>query len=875
MSSFLSRSLTLILLLAGCQIVPKATTTQLPLETSEAQKYELGNGLTVLLKEVHGSGLVTVFVTVRAGSITEGEWTGSGISHFIEHMLFKGTAKRPVGQIEREIQGYGGTYDAFTSYEYTGYQVVVPQEHLIGVLDLLSDVLRNSTFDSIELEKERQVILKEIALGHDDPQRYLHLLSWSRAYTTHPYRHPIIGYESLLAALTQEDLVQYYRRCYGPNNLILALVGDFNSEQAQNWIQEKFGLLERSFVKNEVVPTEPEQMSSRKSIVEASVQVGHLQLLYPTVSLRHKDLYPLDVLAILLGQGESSYLNLVLHRQKELVYSVYCSSYTPRDPGVFAISCLVEPEKIDATISAIQHELMTLSQKEFSSVQFQKAKRAVLADYFANHQTLQTQASDLAMNELLTGDPNFSVQYVKGIEQVTQADIERVLTVYFKPQRATIAALVPTSKNQVKEKPKPARSLSAFTQGMRKTQLPNGVTLLLKHDSKVPLVSMVICFKGGLGSEPIEQAGISNFVSQLLIEGTHHRSAEQIAEWVENRGGALAPFSGNNSFGFTLELMKEDAQEGITLASELIRESNFPIVEVQRIRQLILAAIKQQDEDVFELAAKELKLILFQKHPFRFTQLGTQETIQRTQQMDLLNYYHRFCVPRNCVLSIVGDIDLEQTQTRIQQSFERWKDSGSVTIPSAEEPMIKNPLAVSKSVPKEQAIAVVGFHTVSLFSPDRYPLEVLTAIVSGGSGTLYDAIRQKEGLAYSVGAYGVNGLDIGYYVFYAATAPNSLRRVGELLLSQIQQLRETPTPEETLERAKQELTGNHRIRLQSFGSLAFKTALDELYGLGFTQADEYENQIRKISAEDVQRVAQQYFNPSRSVQVYLDSNQDK
>jgi zinc protease len=270
-----------------------------------------------------GSGLVAVEAAVRTGSITEGEWIGSGVSHFVEHMLFKGTERRGVGEVEKEIQRCGGTYDAFTSYEYTGYRIVVPNENLPKILDLLSDVLRNAVFDSSELEKERAVILKELALNRDDPDRFLHLLNWSRAYTNHPYRHPIIGYESLFRSLTQEDVVRYYRERYVPNNMVLALAGDFQTSETAKTIHEKFIEMERKGVMEVEIPREPLQMSPRKNLVESNkVELAHIQMTYHTVSLRDPDLYSLDVLAILLGDGESSYLHRLLHREKGLVYQV-------------------------------------------------------------------------------------------------------------------------------------------------------------------------------------------------------------------------------------------------------------------------------------------------------------------------------------------------------------------------------------------------------------------------------------------------------------------------------------------------------------------------------------------------------------------------
>lgn len=862
-----------ILIVSGCQNNLHSYKDTPSLNPQAIQRYELDNGLVVLLQPVAGSGLVAVEAAVRTGSITEGEWMGSGISHFVEHMLFKGTERRGVGEVEKEIQRCGGTYDAFTSYEYTGYRIVIPNENLPKILDLLSDVLQNAAFDPSELEKEREVILKELALNRDDPDRFLHLLNWSRAYTDHPYRHPIIGYEPLFRSLTREDVVRYYRERYVPNNMVLALAGDFQTPETAKIIHEKFIEMKRKGILEVEIPREPLQMSPRENLTESNkVELAHIQMTYHTVSLRDPELYSLDVLAILLGDGESSYLHRLLHREKGLVYQVSCWSYTPRDPGVFTIDCLLEPDKVEPVIAETQKELKRLLASGFTKSDLEKAKRSVLTDYFVSRQTVETLAGDLVSNELLTSDPNFSQQYVSGIGKVTVEDLRRVLQNYLREDRMTLVGLIPFSQqkpvNQTAQEEK--QSLPLYTEGMKKRQLSNGITVLLKQDKRVPLVSIVAAFKGGLTSEKPEQAGISNFTAQLLVKGTAKQNAEEIAQWIEERGGSLTPFSGNNGFGFTLQLMKEDLPEGLMLASEMVARPSFPEKEMDRIRSLIQAGIKNQEEDAFQQAGKLLKQTLFQTHPFRFTTLGTSETIAKISRGDLASYYQNFCLPQNLTLCLVGDIDEKQIESPIRFHFEPWKGKKEkLPFPQFSEPAIEKEREASYSSEKDQAMVLMGFHTVSLFSEERYRFDLLTSILSGGSGTLYDAIRQKEGLAYSVGAYGILGLDTGYYVFYAATAPEEVDRVQTLLRQEITALREHPMDEAALQRAKQELIGNNRIELQSIFSLAFKTALNECYGLGYRIIDQYEQKIHQITAMDIQKTAQTYFDLQKSVMVVV------
>ena len=231
------------------------------IDKNGAQKHVLDNGLIVIIKEDHSSPLVAVEARVRVGSANEGEFAGSGVSHFVEHMLFKGTASRRVGEIEKEIKSYGGTISGFTSYDYSGYQFVVLKEYFVNTLDILKDALFNSSLDPKELERERDVILKEIRLNRDEPTRRLSRLLWSTTYRTHPYRHPIIGYQDLFSKLTRQDLLTYYKKMYIPNNMIVTVVGDIDTEAAYAHVVEAFGGVKRGTPPATARPIEKRQIS--------------------------------------------------------------------------------------------------------------------------------------------------------------------------------------------------------------------------------------------------------------------------------------------------------------------------------------------------------------------------------------------------------------------------------------------------------------------------------------------------------------------------------------------------------------------------------------------------------------------------------------
>ena len=301
------------------------------------QKYVLDNGLTVLITDMPNSSAVAVYALVKTGSAMEGKYLGAGISHFMEHMLFKGTDKRPVGAIAREVQAMGGTINATTSFDYTIYVIDAPEGNFDQALDIISDMIVHSKFDPEQITKEREVVFGEIRLYKDRPERMLSDATFRVSYVRHPYRVPIIGYEELLRPLTREDFVEYYKERYVPNNIILSIAGKLDAQDALAKVKEAFKDFPRQREVLRNLPPEPPQVSGRQYEFEYSTQLTRITFAYGGVSVANPDVFALDILALILGHGESSRLYQDLFQKRQLVRSVSASDYTPMDRGVFEI----------------------------------------------------------------------------------------------------------------------------------------------------------------------------------------------------------------------------------------------------------------------------------------------------------------------------------------------------------------------------------------------------------------------------------------------------------------------------------------------------------------------------------------------------------
>src|ERR1043166_5554581 len=409
----------------ACRLLAAAMlTTDVSMATTETahpspvRKTILDNGLTVLVREDHSAPVVTAQAWCRAGSITEGRWMGAGLSHVLEHMLFKGTTTRGVAAIAQEVENKGGYINAYTSFEKTVYHINLPAENWQSAVDILADCMQHATIPEAELLKEKQVILREMAMNVDDPVRRSTRMLWSTAYITHPYRHPVIGYPDIYNQLTRDDVVAYYKRMYVPNNLMFVVVGDVKTDDVVARLRELTKDFKMAAVEPATIQPEPVQVSARERHEEAPVNLSHIHLAWHIPEVTHSDVPALDVLAIILGEGRSSRLYREIQQKRGLVHSIDASSYTPRYPGLFAVSALADADKRAPAITAIRDEVKRIVEQPVSDAECAKAIKVSVAKHFDNFKTMDGQASDIGQNEISVGDPNYSDVYLDKVRQV-------------------------------------------------------------------------------------------------------------------------------------------------------------------------------------------------------------------------------------------------------------------------------------------------------------------------------------------------------------------------------------------------------------------------------------------------------------------------
>lgn len=831
-------------------------------------KEVLDNGFVCIVRDYPGTGLVSVNVTLNSGSSTEGKFLGSGASHLMEHMVFKSTKKYKLGEIEKIVRSIGGSMNAATSLDTTSFFITAPSDNFATILDVLKQMLFNADFPEAEFEGEKKVILKEMLLHDDDPSSKLDKLLWRTAYLVSPYRHPVIGYIELFKALKNTQVLEFYQKKFVPNNMVMAIAGDVRPEVAFKLVKENFSDVRLPDYYEVAFPKEPEQLSPRSLSDRAQVNLAYIALAFPSTSIFSNDMYALDLLAVILGQGDASRLNKKLVKELQLVQSVTAFNYTPKHKGLFIMESVLEPDNIGKVKEIILKELEAIKKLPPESQELERAKNLITSSYIYDQQSLEAVAANLSLNQTVTGDFDFFREYVKMINKVMPADISSVARKYFDNQKINFVQLLPKGYKEKTEN----ESVNLILPGINSTKsalLDNGIKIQATRSSKTPSVFITVAFLAGLRLEPGQDNGISNISAAMLLKGTTTRNESQIKSAFEVKGAEINSFSGQDTCGLTVRILKDDFDFAVSMLKDLLQNSTFPQEELEKLKNNTILSIQVEDDDIFKLGFDELKKLIYKNHPYSKNEIGTKESVAAFTRQKVMDFYEKFAVTSNMVISVCGDIDPDLAIAKLNQEFKGIKKSSNENILKHEEvPGLAKIEQKDIKMDRRQGLVLIGFRGIPISDKERFAFNVLTSIMSGASGRLFQSIRNTKDVSYAQGFYFRPAYDTGSFGLYVATSPENVKKAEQEAIRQINILAEKGVSQEEIIHAKGELIAKHRMGLEGSNEfVSMQEAVNELYGLGFKQLFEYEQNINNVTQDDVAAIIHRYISKSSYVVV--------
>jgi len=827
----------------------------------------LPNGLTLLVRPDSSAALASVQVWVKTGSIHEGRELGAGLSHYLEHMLFKGTARRSGREITAAVQASGGYINAYTTFDRTVYYIDLPSEHLEVAVDILADAVLHSTLPEDEVSREKDVILREIAMTRDDPDNRLWEGLFASAFREHPYRHPIIGHKDVFAAVDRKALVDYYTERYVPNNIVVVIAGDVEAQQAAAAVGRHFGAAPRSRLAPVLVPAEPVQLGPRSVHRAEKVEVVRAALAWPIPGLTDPSAPALDLLALVLGEGDSSVLWQEIRDKRRLVHSINASSWNPGSSGLFCVSFTCDAGMREKSEAAVKGLLRSLAAPgAFTARQVRKAQRQSVVSEINSYKTMSGQASRLGLAEVVVGDLEFSRTYFERLNACGPADLRRVLREFLVPERLISASLEPESAAHAaagtRAKAPPERP------DFEEVRLPNGARIVFQRDTRLPNLQINVLTHGGPLSEEPRRRGSSALLANLLTKDTRRRSAAEVARRIEEVGGSFSSYSGDNSLGVSAEILPGDAALALDLLEEGIIEPAFKgeTLSVERASQL--AGLREEHDDIVALSRRMIRARFFGRHPFALSAQGDEKGVAATEAADLSELWKRLMVGQGVVASVAGDFEpgrLIPRLTKLLSEIPRGKQiSGGAPYAGPDEPA-----DLVERQPREQAVVLQAFPGSVLGAPDFHAGEVADELFSGMASRLFERVRDQKGLAYFIRSGRVAGTTAAMFYFISGTQPGKEDEVLAEIGAEIERVQSGGVTADELLRCQVRLKAGRRKALQTNSARSLQAGLDTLQGRSANYWKKYDSLIDAVTLDGVAAFARGHLQKARRIQLVV------
>jgi zinc protease len=856
------------------------------------KRLKLKNGLSVLLIENHKSPVVSVQMWVKTGSADETKQE-QGISHFIEHLVFKGTEKYGVGQIASAVEAAGGELNAFTSFDQTVFYVNISHEFSDVALDVVSEMIGFPTFDKTEIDNEREVVLEEIKRSNDSPSRQASRTLFSTVFKTHPYGVPVIGFDKIVKKVSRKTLVDYYQSRYVAKNMDLVVAGSFDMADMSKKIESYFGHVKPFKLRKVTRKVELPQRSMRVKVVKAAFEEAQFHLAFRIPGASHKDIAALDVLALILGQGDSSRLSQKLRMEHPLTNSIGAGTFTPKDSGLFTISGSLNADQVEPALTALMGEIERILFIDPPTLdELRKAITNFESDEFYSMETIEGIARKAGSLENLMGDYAYFQKFMKKIYALKPEDLLKVAKKYLDADRATFVLMTPRDVAPIekyvrnwgkqlrdlksKKLPRPKKAVGtskapaikkvkwslgesgAQNFNVEKHVLKSGATVLFRPSHATPVFSAKAAYLGGLRIEQPENGGVTELLSRVWTSGTKDMTEAEIQRRIESIAGGISAFGGRNSTGLSMQTIAPFEDEAIEIFNEILSAPLITENIIEREKIVMLEQIRSREDNPGQLVGQLFIQSMFAGHPYERDLLGTAETVKQLTLLDVNRQLEKMAHAANLMVVVSGGVDPSRWLKRLESSTGHLA-KGAPAVSHFEHKGPKKDLVTFKKLEREQSHIMIGYRGLTLSDPRRYTLQVLQSVLAGQGGRLFIELRDKASLAYSVSPMRMDGLDTGYFGAYIGCSPNKGQKAIEMLQIEFQKLADELIPSAEFERAKRFLIGRHDIDLQRNSAISSSILFNEIYGIPCSEMFEYANRLKAVTAVEVQKLAKEIF----------------
>ena len=835
--------------------------------------YKLNNGQNVVIQSVKNNPIVTIDTWIKTGSINEND-QNNGVSHFLEHLFFKGTTNYAPGEFDRILETKGAVTNAATSKDFTHYFITIPSEYFNLALEMHADMLTNPLIPSNELEKERKVVTEEIAKDMNSPNTLCYDNLIKMLYTNHPYKRKVIGTKEIIETITRDEILDYYHDYYNPSNMVTVIAGDVEPEEAIQKVKENFKSEYKKPIKN-IFPKE-NILTQQKRITEYfPVETGYMLIGFRGCKIDAADSYALDVLATVLGEGRSSVFYRDIKENKQLANSISAINAGFKDDGLFYISANFIPEKQQRLEETIFADIEQIQNNGITEAQLKLAKNIIERDTYYSRESISNITSEIGYTFVTTDDIKFYENYLSEINRVTAADVKRVANKYLGKNKSAISVVLPpecenlTKENEVKITELKSAKLLSKNNSTQKYLLANNAAVLITPNEINDIIAICIYAKGGTLTE--KTPGTAQLTAAVMLNGTKNYSAQEFAQTLEDNGIKIQTGVKSDAFSITVLTTKNEYEKTLELLNEVVNNAVLDSYEVEKVKTETLQAIKRSKDIPMKAAVDGYKSLIFENSPYSISNSVLEKTVPNIDREQIVQYYNNIFNPDDIVVSINGNVDKEKTLETFSKMFTaKSREKFDYSRYADLIPVNKSIKSITKQIKDLKTDWIIlGWQTSGVNNLKDYAaLDIIDTILGTGMNSrLFKNLRDKEGLAYQIGSEFAPNVLRGSFITYIGTNPENLACAKSRMLEEVFRFKTEFVTKKELENAKDKLIGHYIISKETNLDKAAALGWFEITDRGYEFDDEYKNLIRSVTESDIIEAANKYFGNNYVVSV--------
>ena len=825
---------------------------------------ELQNNFKVIFAQDNTNPLICLQLYVRVGSAWENS-DEAGFSHFTEHLVFKSTKKFPENSIMERVTFLGGSINAYTEYDTTCFYITLPSSFQKEGLEILSELALHADYNEYEFTQEKKVVIEEMKQFQNDPEDYFIEEIAEKYFKKNPYKYPIIGNLKNLQSATRKDLKNFYAKYYSPNNCFLVVSGDFDEEEILTTIDSFF--LNWKSAKVEKIEPITDPLHKKPAVFSISKKISNdmLAFVLPDLSETNPDSYALSIATKTFAIGKNSRLYNRLFTEEKLIDAIRVNSLSGINDGASIL--MVMPKK-NADLTKIceifLQELDQFHKFGITDLELNDQIKELLFYHRYSFEYVESLASSLGGEEVLTGFESF-FEYPDKVRSVKRQKINDIISKYFAREHLYIfhkgtGKLLKENILAKINSQKKMNNSKILNDTFLQTTLANGMKVILKRVIGKPTIGITLSFEVSQLNERKENRGINLLASGMLMYGNEKRNYQQFLNFCTTNGINFGISPQAETTSIKMKCFKEMLPMSLELMSDVVNKPTFPNDHFQNLKNTYISNLDRENDYPTYLATKKWKKMIFGKNSNILSRSGTKSSIRSISMKQIKNWYKKYYQPDNISMAIVGDFDFDLTLQQLEKLFSTNINFSElspqkVLCDSSARRFLRTKINNDQSI-----INIGGFGCSAKEKQKNTAFHVLAQIIGGDTNSLlFDEIREKRGLAYSIEFSFHSVRDFGYFSVFAIVDKSREKEAIDAIYEILQDVRKNGLSKKDLQKTKNYIRGLRLMEEESMLNQALTLSVLESIGFGYEYYKKRDERLDMVTLKMMHEIAEEYF----------------